>query len=59
MVLRTKAMEAFGQLRWQMEDRRARNIKDLEGCVGAVQLRSGRHWVALRRSRETFFSWIL
>ena len=54
MVLRTKAMEAFGQLRWQMEDRRARNIKDLEGCVGAVQHRSGRHWVALRRSRETF-----
>lgn len=54
MVLRTKAMAAFGQLCWQMEDRRAMNIKDLEGCVGAVQHRNGRHWVALRPAEETF-----
>ena len=53
MVLRTKAMEVFQQLRWEMEDRRAMTVRDLEGCVGAVQHRHS-HWVALRRTGEDF-----
>ena len=37
MVLRTKAMEAFGQLCWQMDIQRATTAEDLHGCIGAVQ----------------------
>ncbi|CAE7243226.1 pfh1 [Symbiodinium sp. KB8] len=53
MVLRTKAMEVFGQLRWEMDIQRAMTVRDLEGCVGAVQHRHS-HWVALRRTGEDF-----
>ena len=52
MVLRTKAMEEYGQLRWQLGDRRAVTIRDLHGCVGAVANLHGRHWVALKVLEE-------
>eukprot|EP00439_Symbiodinium_sp_Y106_P054935 s2765_g7.t1 len=44
MVLRTKAMEAFGQLRWHMDIQRAMTAEDLRGCIGAVVNLEGRHW---------------
>ena len=54
MVLRTKAMEAFGQLRWQMDIQRAMTAEDLRGCIGAVVNLEGRHWVALRPLARRF-----
>ena len=57
MALRTKAMQDFGRLRWHMEDRRATELQDLEGCIGAVQNIDGRHWVALRRWGDRFLYW--
>ena len=54
MVLRTKAMEAFGQLRWHMDIQRAMTAEDLRGCIGAVVNLEGRHWVALRPLARRF-----
>eukprot|EP00439_Symbiodinium_sp_Y106_P007136 s9091_g1.t1 len=54
MVLRTKAMEAFGQLRWHMDIQRAMTAEDLHGCIGAVVNLEGRHWVALRPLTQRF-----
>ena len=54
MALRTKAMQDFGRLRWHMDDCRATELQDLEGCIGAVQNIDGRHWVALRRWGDSF-----
>ncbi|CAE7334818.1 RRM3, partial [Symbiodinium sp. CCMP2456] len=54
MVLRTKAMQDYGRLCWQMADRRAVAISDLHGCVGAVVNLLGRHWVAVRSVGENF-----
>ena len=54
MVLRTKAMEAFGQLCWQMDIQRAMTTDDLHGCIGAVVNQEGRHWVALRLVAQRF-----
>ena len=48
MALRTKAMQAFGQLRWEMDIQHAMTVEDLHGCIGAVVNLQGRHWVALR-----------
>ena len=49
MAMRTKAMQAFDRLCWEMSDRRALRIEDLHECLGAIQNRNGRHWVALKR----------
>ena len=54
MVLRTKAMQDYGRLRWQMADRRAMEISDLHGCVGAIVNLLGRHWVAVRSLEGNF-----
>ncbi|CAE7513119.1 prmt1, partial [Symbiodinium pilosum] len=54
MVLRTKAMAEFGQLRWQMDIQRVMTSQDLHGCIGAVQNLNNRHWVALRQVEATF-----
>jgi len=54
MVLRTKAMDAFGTLRWQMDIQRAMTAEDLHGCIGAVVNLEGRHWVALRPLAQGF-----
>ena len=54
MVLRTKAMQEYRQLCWEMSDRRAMMLRDLNNCVGAVVNLRGRHWVALRRVEDEF-----
>ena len=54
MALRTKAMQAFGQLRWEMDIQRAMTVEDLHGCIGAVVNLQGRHWVALRPLAQQF-----
>ncbi|OLP98797.1 ATP-dependent DNA helicase PIF1, partial [Symbiodinium microadriaticum] len=54
MVLRTKAMQDYGRLRWQMADRRAMEISDMHGCVGAIVNLLGRHWVAVRSLEGNF-----
>ena len=54
MALRTKAMQAFGQLRWEMDIQRAMTVEDLHGCIGAVVNLQGRRWVALRPLAQQF-----
>ena len=54
MVLRTKALQEVGQLRWQMDIQRATSTRDLHGCIGAVVNLNGQHWVAVRSLEDGF-----
>ena len=58
MAVRTKAMQAFDRLCWEMSDRRALRIEDLHECLGAIQNRNGRHWVALKRWGDSQFVYL-
>ena len=53
-ALRSTAMARYGRVLWSMRHHRAMCVADLEGCLGAVQNHQGRHWVALRRSGQSF-----
>ena len=54
MALRSTAMARYDRVIWRMRDHRATCVADLEDCLGAVQNHLGRHWVALRRSGQSF-----
>ena len=58
MAVRTKAMQAFDRLCWEMSDRRALRVEDLHECLGAIQNRNGRHWVALKRWGDNQFLYL-
>ena len=54
-VLQTKAMAAFGRVRWQMDLQPVVSKHDLEAAAGAVQNRDNAHWVAYRYFHEKIF----
>ena len=58
MAVRTKAMQAFDRLCWEMSDRRALRAEDLNECLGAIQNRNGRHWVALKHWGDSGFLYL-
>lgn len=47
-ALRSKALQAYGRLRWQLVLRPAGDYEDVLTAAGAVQNRSSAHWVAFR-----------
>ena len=47
-ALRSKALQAYDRVRWELALRPADDYGDVLMAVGAVQNRSGVHWVAFR-----------